>query len=59
MSYWYLPPGIAVMLVLMTTFWIATAQEEHCDIFAAVFLIVCTPVLIGLWCIFYLLSYLP
>ena len=59
MTYWYLPPFVAIVLVLMVTFWIATARQSHCELLAAAFLIVCTPVMIGLWLIFYLLSFLP
>jgi hypothetical protein len=59
MIHWYVVPFVLVVLVLMVTFWIATTREAHCELLAATFLIFCTPVLIFLWCIFYLLSFIP
>lgn len=59
MTYWYIPPFALVILVLMVTFWIATTREDHCELLAAVFAILCAPVLIFIWFIFYMLSFIP
>jgi hypothetical protein len=55
---WYHVVGVLVLLVLMVTFFIATSREAYCELMAAVFAILCTPVLIFLGTILYLISFI-
>jgi len=56
---WWIAPAIFSLVVLMVTFWVATCRQSHCELLAAVFLMLSTPVAIVIWSFFYLLSFIP